>query len=393
MQYAIFEGNLERLEKKLNHISNKCQKYGCTFHYEQVGELFKDLKDEQGNEYTARFVLVEAEGTAVINDWEFIAKVDHTEKGNIITGVCGVEVPNQYYTSKPICEHCNGTRFRKNTFIVRNQNTGEFKQVGKSCLKDFTRGMSAEAVTQYMSLFNTLIEGETPAPGCHIQHYMSTMEYLAFVAETIRHFGFSRTSDEGVSTALRALDFYNAAHGWAFPKEYMQKLRDKMDDIGFDVESQSTVKYVSDALAWISEQDESSNYMHNLKTACSLDYITGNILGLLASLFPAYNRDLEKQQKRKESYDAESGSEFVGEVKDRITIKVKSVKCVTSWETDFGMTYIYKIIGQDGNVYTWKTGKVIDDEQSDISITGTVKAHNEFRGIKQTELTRCRVAA
>lgn len=393
MQYAIFEGNLERLEKKLNRISNKCQKYGCTFHYEQVGELFKNLKDEKGNEYTARFVLVEAEGTAIINDWEFIAEVDHTEKGNIITGIRGVEVPEQYYTSKPICEHCNSTRFRKNTFIVRNKNTGEFKQVGKSCLKDFTRGMSAEAVTQYMSLFDSLIEGETPDPGCHIQHYISTVEYLAFVAETIKHFGFSRTSDEGVSTASRAIDFYDAAHGRAFPKEYMQTLRDKMNEVGFDIESPATVKMVSDALDWVKDLEESSNYTHNLKTACSLEYITGNTFGLLASLFPAYNRDLEKQQKRKESHDAESGSEFVGEVKDRITIKVKSVKCVTSWESDFGMTYIYKIIGQDGNVYTWKTGKVIDDERSDISITGTVKAHTEFRGIKQTELTRCRVAA
>lgn len=82
--------------------------------------MFKELKDENGKTYNARFVLVEAEGTAVINDWEFIAEVDHTEKGNIITGV-GVEVPERYYTSKPICEHCNSNRYRKNTYIVRNK--------------------------------------------------------------------------------------------------------------------------------------------------------------------------------------------------------------------------------------------------------------------------------
>ena len=28
MQYKIFEGNMERLEKKLQRISNKCKKYG-----------------------------------------------------------------------------------------------------------------------------------------------------------------------------------------------------------------------------------------------------------------------------------------------------------------------------------------------------------------------------
>ena len=99
------------------------------------------------------------------------------------------------------------------------------------------------------------------------------------------------------------------------------------------------------------------------------------------------------EAKRKAERDSESGSEYVGEVKDRITVKVKSVKCVTSWETDFGITRIYKIIGEDGNIYTWKTGTYINEDADEISITGTVKAHTEYRGVKQTELTRCRVAA
>lgn len=107
MKYAIYEGNLDRLEKKLKRIFNKCKAYGCDFHYEQTGEEFRELKDEKGNKYTARFVLVEAEGTAVINDWEFVAELEHTEKGNIITGVAGIEVPERYYTTTPVCEHCN----------------------------------------------------------------------------------------------------------------------------------------------------------------------------------------------------------------------------------------------------------------------------------------------
>ena len=164
--------------------------------------------------------------------------------------------------------------------------------------------------------------------------------------------------------------------------------------VNFNHESPETVQLVKDALEWVNSQSEDSNYIHNLKTVCGLEYVQYKNFGLLASLFPAYNKDLERVAKRKAAFDAESGSEYVGEVKDRITVKVKSVKCVTSWETEFGITRIYKIIGEDGNVYTWKTGKFIDDEESvNMSITGTVKAHTEFRGIKQTELTRCRVAA
>lgn len=392
MKYAIFEGNMERLEKKLLRIYNKCKAYGCEFHYKITGETFKELKDGKGRPYTARFIIVEAEGVAIVNNWEFVASVEHTENGNIFSGILGVEVPSRYYTSKPVCEHCNTNRYRKYTYIVRNKETGEFKQVGKSCLKDFTHGMSAEAITQYISLFDTLIEGEAPDPEGHIEHYLAKEEYLKYAAETIRHFGYIKTTDENMrSTAQTAMDFYEAERGRAVSKEYMEHLRKEMDKVNFDINSPETVQEVKDALEWISNQPEHNNYMHNLKTACSLEYITCKNFGLLASLFPTYNKDLEIVKKKKATLPDESNSEYVGNVGDRINIKVKYVKCVTGWETEYGTTRIYKIIGQDGNVYTWKTGKLVDESFNEMSIKGTVKAHTEYKGIKQTEITRCQV--
>lgn len=393
MKYAIYEGNMERLEKKLLHIYNKCKSYGCDFHYEQVGETFKELKDEKGRPYMARFIIVEAEGTAIVNNWEFVAAVEHTEKGNIFSGILGVEIPNKYYTSEPVCEHCNTNRYRKYTYIIRNKETGEFKQVGKSCLMDFTNGMSAEAVTQYISLFDTLIAGEAPEPDCHIERYLEKEEYLKYVAETIRHFGYIKSGEERQSTAMRAKDYYEADHGRAVTREYLKYLQDEMKRVGFNTESPETVKRVSNALEWIKNQCEYSNYIHNLKTACALEYVTYKNFGLLASLFPAYNRDLEKAEKRRAESPDESHSEYVANVDDKIVVKVQSVRCMTSWEGKFGTTRLYKIIGQDGNVYTWKTGKSIDESFVEMSIVGKVKEHHEFRGVKQTELTRCQVTA
>jgi predicted histidine transporter YuiF (NhaC family) len=135
-----------------------------------------------------------------------------------------------------------------------------------------------------------------------------------------------------------------------------------------------------------------------LKTTCSLEYVTGRNLGILASLFPTYNRELEyqaekaeRERKRAAEMASEANSRHIGTVGDRITINVNSVKCVTSWETEYGVTRIYKIVDEAGNVYTWKTGNFIAEEDVK-TIKGTVKEHNEFRGIKQTELTRCKVA-
>lgn len=48
---------------------------------------------------------------------------------------------------------------------------------------------------------------------------------------------------------------------------------------------------------------------------------------------------------------------------------------------------MYEIIDKDGNVYTWKTSNCIESHHK--TIKGTVKNHNEFNGVLQTELTRC----
>lgn len=392
--YKIFEGNIERLEKKLTRISNKCKKYGCDFHYQQVGEVFEEVKDENGKTHLARFILVKAEGIAKVNDWQFIATVEHTDKGNIIQGYSGVEVPERYYTSDPVCEHCNSKRYRKNTYIVQNTITGEFKQVGKSCLLDFTNGLSAEGITSYISYFDELIKGEAPDPGCSFQRYINRDEFLAYAAETIRCFGYKKHDFYEPGTAEEAITFYDAAHGKLYPLEYRRDVLDKMQKVSFNPDNQN--QYVKEALAWVEQQSEDNNYFHNLKVACSLEYIGYKHYGLLASLFPAYNRELEyqaeKAKRERLRKQEENNSTHVGKINQRITIKVTAVKCLTSWETAYGVTRIYKILDESGNVFTWKTGTFIE-ESPELVITGTVKAHNEYRGVKQTELTRCRVAA
>lgn len=398
MQYSIFEGNMERLMKKITRIKNKCLKYGCDFHFEEVGEEFRELTDERKNKYTARFVVVDVEGVAVVNGWKFIASVEHTEKGNIIRAACNIEVPERYYTSSPICEHCKSKRFRKDTYIVMNEETGEFKQVGKSCLMDFTHGMSAEGVAAYTALFNELIAGETPNNELpRWERYYNTHEFLQYVVETIRHFGYLKYDPEDAyarTTKSRAEEYYTVAHGGfsgIWDQEHRKALIAEMEVVSFNAEFTDTVQTTEKALEWLSNKPEDNNYFHNLKTVCGLEYTTYKNLGILASLIPAFYRDIEYQVKKEKQAKIERISEYIGNIKERITINIQSFQCVTSWETDFGTTRIYKIVDKDGNIFTWKTGNTID-EDAEI-IVGTVKAHNEYKGVKQTEITRCKIVA
>lgn len=394
-QFAILEANMDRLMQKITRIRNKCNRYGCDFHFAEVGEEYRQIKDENGQIRTVRFVLVEAEGTAVVNGWKFIGSVEHTPKGNIIRSACDVEVPTRYYNTQPVCEHCQSRRYRKSTFIVMNEETGEFKQVGKSCLTDFTHGMSSEGVAAYVALFDELIQGEAPVDGCWGERYFETAEFLQYVAETIRAFGYRKNDPYSSerSTRNRASDYIILDHG-GFDEAIRKTLQAEMESVSFNPENPEIIKLVADAREWVVAQDESNNYMHNLITTCKLDHVSHKHFGILASLFPTYDRELEYQARKaaEEAKWAAKGlkSVWVGNVKDRITVSVESFRCVTSWETDYGTTRIYKIIDNAGNVFTWKTGTFLKDGVK--TIIGTIKAHNEFRGVKQTELTRCRVA-
>ena len=390
-QYAIFEGNMERLQKKVTRIQNKCRKYGCDFHFAEVGEEFRPFKDEYGKETFRRFVLVEAEGIARINDWRFIASVEKTGKYNIINKAVDVEVPERYYTSLPVCEHCKTNRARRDTYIVQNEKTGEFKQVGRNCLCDYTHGMNAESVASFLSFFDDVLQYESYEGCSHFGVYIKTLEVLQYASETIRHFGYLPSS-ESRSTADRTREYYGLVHGWlsrAFP-DYVQSLKNEMSACNFNAESKEAVAEVKGALAWLDGQSEDNNYMHNLKTACSLNYCKEHHFGLLVSLFPTYNKDLVRQAKRKAEAEAAKVSDYVGKVGDRVEISVASATCLTSWETDFGTCRLYKFVDQNGNIFVWKTSSWFDADHVK-TVKGTVKDHKTFRDTKQTELTRCKV--
>lgn len=381
MTYSIHENNIPSLVEKLKKVANKCSKYGLTFKYKEVGEEFKTVEN-----HMERFVVVEVEGLAVINDWCFVATLEHTEAGNIIRS-CNpkIEIPEYFRTCAPKCDHCNSARHRKDTYIVQNVTTGELKQVGKSCLKDYTNGWSAEAVARYLSYFNALEEYEADESLCggFTKHYYSREEILLAAVELTSKIGFvskqKATDEEKESTAAKVIDFMS-------PSPAAQK---EMAKIGYNPETDENKAAVNDMLAWLEVQEVDSQYIRNLQILCKQEYLEYRDLGIVVSLPAAYHKALVKAEENKKRTE-ESESEFVGTIKERIVIENVSLKCVARYDTDYGVTKVYRMLDAAGNIYVWKSTNCIGDTDS-ITIKGTVKAHSEFRGEKQTELTRCKV--
>lgn len=106
-----------------------------------------------------------------------------------------------------------------------------------------------------------------------------------------------------------------------------------------------------------------------------------------------------KEEFNKQNKIEEKTSEWVGEVKQRITVNVTYIGSASweqpaylSWEPDVLM-YLHKFVDADGNMLVWKTTSGISiDENTTVELTGTIKEHKEYKETKQTVLTRCKIA-
>lgn len=101
-----------------------------------------------------------------------------------------------------------------------------------------------------------------------------------------------------------------------------------------------------------------------------------------------------------------SNSEYVGEIKQRVQISAMCVS-VKEFNTDYGTRHCYTFVDGNGNAYVWFASEYCDwfddsasdDEDPDriacpgsvVTLKGSVKAHKEYKGAKQTILTRCKV--
>lgn len=122
-----------------------------------------------------------------------------------------------------------------------------------------------------------------------------------------------------------------------------------------------------------------------------------------AEMQEALKEIARKQAEREAKWQAErEASEYVGSVGDKITVEV-TFSHEVSFDTQFGTQYIYFFKDEAGNTLAWKTSAMlwIDDLDENgnnifirkgdkIRFTASIKEHSEYKGEKQTMLSRVR---
>ncbi len=97
----------------------------------------------------------------------------------------------------------------------------------------------------------------------------------------------------------------------------------------------------------------------------------------------------QKVEDRMRMYDAPSLSLFVGIEGERLRDLEVTFVSGRGFSSRYGWTNLYTF-KQGENILIWFTQKDLDlEEGQTVLLTGTVKKHDEFRGVKNTQLSRC----
>lgn len=385
MTFTVYAELAPEVSRKLDRLAKKAAGYGVPFSYamgeehpqkvsvSDVDPVTNTIHKIASYPVAAVDFEVECDGLIRANGWTVLAKVEHSDKGNIVTTFGGCKAEPGWYTVAPNCDHCRTNRFRAVTFFCRHED-GSIRQVGRTCLKDYT-GISPATAAMWAEVHDLLANGmdctreqweaRRPAP------MYDVLSILAHACDVIREYGY-RKSDEPGSTRGRVMGRVTS-------------------DERPSAEGLERAELVNSWLVSL-DRDEASDLELDCIPLALSGYAKRNHVGRLAYMPLAYERYLERKARREAREAAGVQSEYVGTVGQRITLKAATVALLSSWDGYYGTTWLYKFVDEGGNVFIWFASRPCTAEAGAV-IKATVKDHNERDGVKQTIVTRCCVAA
>lgn len=416
-EFKIPAENLEILKDKLSKLNRRAQKLGCppiSFQevrdYEQTFE--RTLPTGKTVKFTQLYKIVKVEGDSPrLNGWMFVAKVEVTPAGILINAVPGEEVPHRYRENKSQCEHCNHNRPRRRLYIVRTE-TGEYKQIGASCLRDFLGHRNPEMIARILEAIRNADQGMSDGGG-RGQISVHTLDVLALAHSIIRLYGY--TSRKEADATLDA--FHNGLRHEAktataelvwkvlFPPNFDRNSVAKAEyeqfcaKVKVDAEDEKAAETIQ---TWMANLNPTSDYLNNLQVISQLDTITPNRIGVAASGVWAYLKEVEKFTKQHEALINKS-NEHVGNIKDRqeLTLILKNVQIKSGTFQD--EVALVNFEDEAGNAFVWWTNSIVLEKDgvhwkgsiyqlnTKFRVKATVKRHGEYKGRLTTTLNRCSV--
>ncbi|MBZ5709663.1 DUF3560 domain-containing protein [Nannocystis pusilla] len=326
--------------------------------------------------------------------WKVLGVLEHTAEEDLEAGVDtgvivreapGETVPARYRSAGPDCEHCQVRRRRKDTVILQDKD-GNVKQVGRSCLADYTGSSDAEsrikaflAWQEHWGQIRELMDDHgldeqwaMDAPS----RVLSLARFLAWVARCVHSDGFVSAKAEGQrsSSSNCALAAHEAS---------------KQPDADRTAPEPEYLAQGEEARAWARENlvvgDDKSTFDHNLAVIVKRDYVDFRTARMAVWIFQKWRQ--AKFPRTFEQNRSEWRPESVGE-KVTMRLAVKRVHPEAS-ESQYGPRDLYVLADDAGREVVLFTAAANGPDEGDVvELKAEILKHDSYRGRKQTLIAK-----
>lgn len=323
-----------------------------------------------------------------LGNWQVVGKLEAMTAGNLQFVVTHSQEDMQavaQYASQPIvCQHCNTKRKRKDGYVLRDLSTGQHKQVGGSCLQDFTGIDPAAAL--FLARMGQVIQEEANALeeflGSGRSNAISTLEFLADTSYLAESFGFVSAAKARESGILAT---YDEVVGLSNALQRDESLRQD-----YMAKREKHLARAQEVRTWVLEKEVTSSFDSNLKLLLSEDALALNPkhLAFAAAAVAMFNKE------RSELAPAYV-SQHLGEPGQKLTC-ILTVHRVVPIETFYGVLMLVLLRDEVGNHLTWKTSAcprdLLDEEcKPRFEASFKVKEHGLYKDVAQTTISHLKI--
>jgi hypothetical protein len=389
-QVIVGENGLNFLRNKIEELNRRALRWNLPpLELKIVKEEFVDRGWADGPNVKHKQCTVIITGEApVVKGYEFIAKIEHTDAGNLINMAPRSSVkhlPAEYKTGKADCDMCHQNRERFNTFILKNVDTDKLIKAGSGCLKRFLPAASVTALINYAQMLEEIRE-ELKDNGDLDQDYdaygrpdrfgnywpvsqMLTALCIAYLVKG-KYIGKTTADSSGTTSTVDMAkelllppkrEFRGELHDKAREKEpagdaLAQKIMEWAKNFDFDTQA-------------ITNPDYATLY-HNLQVLSQSEYANLKNLGYLGAMLAQYMRIHGETVNA-----AKKPSEYVGTVGSKINNIDVTLLFQRTFSGAYGDTFLYSFQDASGNRFAWFSSKnlnLVDPAQYKI-VSGAVK--------------------
>lgn len=337
--------------------------------------------------------------------WELIGIIEPLPTGeNLFRPSPGKSFPEKYRkVSGTYCDHCKADRKRKDTVLVRQTETGEYKQVGRNCIVDFFHGQNPTSLLFHAEQYFKLDRRFSPPGGMNDEwnYSLKIAAFLAHAAQSVRLTGRFVTAAEAKIEAAQNDRMVYPTGSEALTEIARASSRDDKERAKYQLPTQEDWDTGQAALDWVLDSTDNGEFMTNLRTLFKVGFMTPKHANLAAWSIKGYMVNVEKAKVERARLKVGANSGHIGTLGKRQIFRLRYLGRST-YDTEYGRMQILKFLDAAGNLVIWSTSDNANLEHDSLAgpksyeleigfeyeLKGTPKRHNEYKGVKQTSLNR-----